>query len=75
MSPIAGRMSQLGRGGVGTKSAYDLTESGIQETVKAIWEQMRGQEKTSLWVSVYNQHLGLTFRGQRQGLGKQEGWS
>ena len=54
-------MSQLGRDGVGTKSAYDLTESGIQETVKAIWEQMRVQEKTTLWLSVYNQHLGLTF--------------
>ena len=70
MSPIAGRMSQLGRDGVGTKSV-DLTESGIQETVKAIWEQMRGQEKISLWVSIYNQHLGLTFRGQRQGRDKQ----
>lgn len=79
ISPTAGK-GHTGRvrgGSVVTKLKYGLAESGIQETR---WSESRlraneRQMKTVQWVPVYNQHPGLAFRGQRQGVGKQEGWS
>lgn len=77
MSPTAGGVPQAGRVRDVDEVKACLAEFGVQETRsrETGWEPMREQEKIALWVSVCSQDSGLDFRGQRQGLGKQEGWS
>lgn len=36
--------------------------------MKVVWEQTRGQEKTALWVSVYNRHPGMLLAARGEGL-------
>lgn len=77
MSPTGGR-SATGWEGQGCGRSQGMAwQSGVQETRsrETGWEPMREQEKIALWVSVCSQDSGLDFRGQRQGLGKQEGSS
>lgn len=38
------------------------------DQVKVVWEQTRGQEKTALWVSVYNRHPGMLLAARGEGL-------
>lgn len=77
MVPTAIRVhGQEGQGwGQCRRKVWQSLESMRQDGMKAGWEQMRGQEKTALWMSVYSQHPELALKAQMQGLAQSESWA